>query len=151
MYCSRKCFAMGKAKDMQGKAYTRGNGGKREDLGNRYFRSAWEANYARYLNWLIAQGTIAAWEYEPQVFVFHGVTRGVLTYTPDFKVIDHDGSYEWHEVKGWMDDKSKAKLKRMAKFYPSENIIIIGHDEYRAVAKWAALIGGWEHANKHAY
>lgn len=135
---------------MKGTEYTRGHGGKREDLDNRYFRSSWEANYARYLNWLVSQGTIAAWEYEPQTFVFHGVTRGVLTYTPDFRVIDHDGSYEWHEVKGWMDDKSKAKLKRMAKFYPSERIIIIGKDEYQAVKKWSRLIDNWETTLGHS-
>jgi hypothetical protein len=127
----------------QSNPYSRAKSGKREDLGI-FVRSAWEANYARYLNWLKEQGQIAGWEYEPQTFVFHGVTRGVLTYTPDFKVIEHDGSYCWHEVKGWMDPKSKAKLKRMAKFYPAERIIVIGEDEYRALAKWKALIPEWE-------
>ncbi len=136
---------------MQGADYTRARGGKRSDLGDRYFRSAWEANYARYLNWLVGQRVIAAWEYEPQTFVFHGVSRGVLSYTPDFKVTDFDGSYEWHEIKGWMDDKSKAKLKRMAKFYPNEIVIVIGHDEYRAISKWAPLIGGWERTSGHSY
>lgn len=150
-YCSRKCYAAGKAKTMQGADYTRARGGKRSDLGDRYFRSAWEANYARYLNWLVGQRVIAAWEYEPQTFVFHGVSRGVLSYTPDFKVTDFDGSYEWHEIKGWMDDKSKAKLKRMAKFYPNEIVIVIGHDEYRAISKWAPLIGGWERTSGHSY
>jgi hypothetical protein len=125
-------------------AYSRTKSGKRADLDNRFFRSSWEANYARYLNFLKAQGEIVAWEYESQTFVFHGVTRGQLTYTPDFKLIYADGSYEWHEVKGWMDDKSKAKLKRMAKFYPDEKVIVIGPDEYKAVAKWKALIGDWE-------
>ncbi|MCV6900732.1 DUF1064 domain-containing protein, partial [Escherichia coli] len=89
----------------------------------RFFRSSWEANYARYLNWLIAQGEIAKWEFECQTFVFHGITRGVISYTPDFKVYSKDGSHEWHEVKGWMDAKSKAKLKRMAKFYPAEKVV----------------------------
>jgi hypothetical protein len=125
-------------------SYSRTKSGKRSDLNNQFFRSAWEANYARYLNFLIAQGEIASWEYEPETFVFHGVTRGVISYTPDFKVIASDGSYEWHEVKGWMDDKSKAKLKRMAKFYPDEQVIVIGSDEYRAIAKWSSLVDGWE-------
>jgi hypothetical protein len=122
--------------------------GKREDLDNRYFRSAWEANYARYLNWSKEQATIQTWEYEPQTFIFHGVTRGVLTYTPDFKVINSDGSYEWHEVKGYMDRVSKAKLKRMAKFYPDEKVIVIGPDEYKAIAKWKALFSDWEEPRK---
>lgn len=125
-------------------AYSRTKSGKRADLDNRFFRSSWEANYARYLNWLIAQGEIKAWEFECQTFVFHGVTRGVLTYTPDFKVYANDGSYEWHEVKGWMDAKSKAKLKRMAQFYPAEKVIVIGAKEYAAIAKWKGLISTWE-------
>lgn len=134
---------------MQGKnPYSRTKSGKRADLDNRFFRSAWEANYARYLNFLIAQGSIAAWEYEPKTFVFEGVTRGQLTYTPDFKVIEHDASYVWHEVKGWMDAKSKAKLKRMAKFFPDEKVIVIGPDEYKAIRKWAGLIPDWEYPVK---
>jgi hypothetical protein len=125
-------------------AYSRARGGKRADLDDRYFRSMWEANYARYLRWLKEQGQIASWEYEPQTFVFHGVTRGVLTYTPDFRVTENGGSIAYHEVKGWMDPKSKAKLARMAKFYPAERIIVIGPAEYRAVAKWSGMIDGWE-------
>jgi hypothetical protein len=124
--------------------YSRTKSGKRADLDNRFFRSSWEANYARYLNWLKAQGKIKSWEYEPQTFVFHGIVRGVLTYTPDFKVFDCDGSYAWHEVKGWMDAKSKAKLKRMTKFYPEEIVIVVGPAEYKEVSKWSRLIPGWE-------
>lgn len=125
-------------------AYSRAKRGRRSDLGGQFFRSAWEANYARYLNFLVRNGEIVTWEYEPKTFVFHGVERGALTYTPDFKVIEHDGSYKWHEVKGWMDAKSKAKLKRMAKFYPEEEIVIIGAEEYRSLSQWSRLIEGWE-------
>lgn len=125
-------------------AYSRTKSGKRADLNNQFFRSAWEANYARYLNWQIEQGLILSWQFEPHTFVFHGVVRGQLTYTPDFKVINTDGSHEWHEVKGWMDAKSKAKLKRMAKFYPNEKVILIDADEYKAISKWKGLIDGWE-------
>lgn len=125
-------------------AYSRAKRGKRDDLGGQFFRSAWEANYARYLNWLVAYGAVTTWEYEPETFVFHGVTRGVLTYTPDFRVVWRWGSSEFHEVKGWMDPKSKAKLKRMSKFYPHHAVRVVGASEYRAIAKWARLIPGWE-------
>lgn len=47
-------------------AYSRARGGRRADIGPMYFRSAWEANYARYLNWLLARGEIDRWEYEPE-------------------------------------------------------------------------------------
>lgn len=127
-----------------GNVYSRTKSGKRADLGGQFFRSAWEANYARYLNWLIARGKLREWSFEPRTFVFHGVTRGVLTYTPDFLVVESDGSSCWHEVKGWMDAKSKAKLKRFAKFYPDERLIVIGATEYKALSKWSGLIPGWE-------
>lgn len=119
-------------------------GGKRADLNNQYFRSAWEANFARYLNFLQEQGAIDHWEYEPDEYEFHAIKRGVRFYIPDFKVFESDGSYVYYEVKGWMDSTSATKLKRMAKYYPEERIILIERDEYRAIAKWKGLIEGWE-------
>lgn len=119
-------------------------GGKRPDLNNQYFRSAWEANFARYLNFLQAQGEIEHWEYEPDEYEFHAIKRGVRFYIPDFKVFDADGSYVYYEVKGYMDSTSATKLKRMAKYYPEERIILIERDEYRAIAKWKGLMEGWE-------
>lgn len=126
--------------------YSRGRGGRRADLENRYFRSTWEANYARFLNFLLGRRLIDAWQYEPKTFVFTGVTRGVLSYTPDFMVAEPDGTTNFHEVKGWMDPKSKAKLRRMSEFYPNENVIVIGPDEYKSISKWSRLIDGWEGA-----
>lgn len=118
-------------------------GGIREDLGI-YVRSRWEANYCRYLNFLQQQQAILTWEYEPKTFHFSGVKRNPISYTPDFKVTYPNGRVEWHEVKGYMDSVSRGKLKRMAKFYPAEKVIIIGQAEYRAIAKWATMIPGWE-------
>jgi predicted nuclease of restriction endonuclease-like RecB superfamily len=105
----------------------------------------WEANYARYLNWLVEQNQIRGWEFEAEVFVFHGVTRGAHTYRPDFKVQEVDGRIVYHEVKGWMDGPSKTRLKRMKKYYPEVEVIVIGEGEYKAIAKWCkALIPEWE-------
>lgn len=125
-------------------AYSRSRGGKRDDLGGMYFRSAWEANYARYLNWLMDQDDIKGWEYEADTFVFEGYTRGAMTYRPDFKVTEKDGRIVYHEVKGWMDGPSKTRLKRMAKHYPDVEVIVIGEPEYRAIAKWKDMIPNWE-------
>lgn len=100
------------------------SGGIRADLGI-YVRSSWEGNYCRYLNFMKGLGEIVSWEYEPQTFRFAAIQRGTQSYTPDFKVVFPDGHYEWHEVKGWMDAKSQTKLKRMAKYYPTERIVII--------------------------
>lgn len=120
------------------------HGGKRADLNNQYFRSAWEANFARYLNFLQAQGEIERWEYEPDEYEFHTIKRGNRYYIPDFKVFESDGSYVYYEVKGYMDKDSATKLKRMAKYYPEETVHLIERDEYRAIAKWKRLIEGWE-------
>lgn len=130
---------------MSDNAYSRTKGGRRPDIGNQYFRSAWEANYARYLNFLVAQGEIARWEYEAQTFVFHGVVRGSISYTPDFRVTGTDGLVVFHEVKGWMDTKSKTKLRRMARFYPDVTIRVVGESEYRTLNRQCrGLIAGWE-------
>lgn len=118
-------------------------GGKRDDIGI-YVRSSWEANYCRYLNFLVGHDKIEKWEYEPEAFIFHGVERNPLSYTPDFKVTFKGGRIEWHEVKGWMDSNSRSKLKRMAKFYPEVKILVIGPAEYKAIARWSAIIPGWE-------
>lgn len=130
--------------DESSNPYSKARRGRREDLGNVFFRSAWEANYARYLNWLIERGEIKAWEFECHTFVFHGETRGVISYMPDFKVTNNDGSHEWHEVKGWMRSTDRTKLKRMAKHYPDERMVLIDSKTYREIAKWKALIPNWE-------
>ena len=123
----------------------RGKGGKRADLGGKYFRSSWEANWARYLNWLISIGEVLSWEFESETFEFHAIRKGSRFYIPDFKVTNKDGSVERHEVKGYMDPKSATKLKRMAKYYPEIKIILIDKRYYADVAnKVGKCIAGWE-------
>lgn len=110
-----------------------------------YFRSRWEANYARYLEWLRSIGQIKAWEHEAHTFWFEGIKRGCVSYLPDFKVTNPGGSVEWHEVKGWMDDRSKTTLARMAKYHPEEKLIVIREKTYREIRiKVSSLIPGWE-------
>jgi hypothetical protein len=125
-------------------AYSRTKSGRRADLDGTFFRSAWEANFARYLNWLKARGEIDAWEYEPETFWFEAIKRGVRSYKPDFRVTEKGRVY-FYEVKGWMDDKSKTKLRRMKKYYPAVEVRLFGEKDYRALkAKVSALIPGWE-------
>ena len=101
----------------------------------KYFRSQWELNYAYYLEWLKNNGQIASWEHEPETFWFEGVKRGCVSYLPDFKVTENDGSVSYHEVKGWMDDRSKTKIKRMAKYHPNVKLIVIDTKAYNSLAK----------------
>lgn len=119
--------------------------GKRPDLGDRYFRSSWEANYARYLNWMLSRKKILSWDYECHVFEFEGITRGTMDYRPDFRVSLLAGGHEWHEVKGWMDPKSATRLKRMAKFWPAERVILIERAWFSVNGPMlSGIIPGWE-------
>ena len=115
-------------------------GGKRK-----YFRSRWEANYGRYLEWLKSLKQIKEWEHEPQTFWFEGVKRGCVSYLPDFRVTNNSGSVEYHEVKGWMDARSKTKIKRMAKYHPTVKLIVIDAKAYKSLNKDVAkVVDGWE-------
>ena len=125
--------------------YSRCRGGKRADLGDRYFRSGWEANYARYLNCLISQGQIKKWEYEPKTFVFPGETHGAMTYTPDFLISENDGRELYHEVKGWLTSRARMAMKRMKKHYPEIKVVMIGEKEYGEIKKRvSSVIPNWE-------
>lgn len=119
--------------------YSRTKSGKRKDLDNIFFRSAWEANIARYYNYIGIK-----WEYEPKTFIFDNVTRGSVSYTPDFYLPEED---KWIEVKGWMDSKSKTKLKRFARQYPEEykKLELIQQKEYNEIKrKMSGFIKNWE-------
>lgn len=122
------------------KAGWREIGGKRN-----YYRSRWEANYARYLQWLKDKGEISDWAHEPETFWFDGIKRGTMSYKPDFRVWEVSGASRLHEVKGWMDTRSRTTLARMAKYHPSETIVLIDGAQYRAIRRAVmALIEGWE-------
>lgn len=150
-YCSLNCYGKDAVRLMDNRTHN-GRGGKREDLNGQYFRSSWEANYARYLNWLISIGEIQSWEFEPETFEFVKIKKGNRFYTPDFRITNNDGSIEFHEIKGYMDENSATKLKRMSKYYPDIKLVLIDKDAYRALAKSVrALITGWEENPKHGY
>jgi len=98
-----------------------------------YFRSMWEPNYALYLDFLIKQKQIVKWEYETETFWFEKIRRGVRSYKPDFKVYLKDGSFEYHEVKGYMDAKSQTKMNRMEKYHPHIKMVLIDKDQYKSI------------------
>ena len=110
----------------------------------KYFRSQWELNYAHYLEWLKSKGQIKSWEHEPETFWFDGVKRGCVSYLPDFRVTENNGDVVYHEVKGWMDDRSKTKIKRMAKYHPNVKLVVIDSKSYAMLAKQVSgLVSGW--------
>lgn len=149
-YCSLLCAQRANHAGWMARlpATPRGKCGRRPDLNNLFVRSSWEANYARFLNWQKAQGAIKDWEYEADTFEFVSIKKGSRFYTPDFKVITSDDSIEYHEVKGWMTDKSATKLKRMAKYFPAIKLVLIDKNAYQNLAKQLKrLIPHWESPN----
>jgi hypothetical protein len=124
---------------------------RRPDLNNLYLRSAWEANYARYLNWLQSLGKIDHWEYEVDEFEFP-VKRGrAKYYKPDFKVWLTPSVFEYHEVKGYMDTVSATKLKRMQRYYPQFKIVLIDKHAYqKIIVPIRSLLPGYESEKAYA-
>jgi hypothetical protein len=116
-------------------------------VGNKRFfsRSKWEANYARYLEMLKKNGQITDWQHEPCTFWFNDIQRGVRSYLPDFLVALKNGNHEYHEVKGYMDAKSKTKLARMKKYHPLVKMVLIDKKRYEAIKKTSTrLIKDWQ-------
>jgi len=120
--------------------------GWREIGGKRcYFRSRWEANYARTLQFLKEYEKIADWEHEPETFWFEAIKRGVRSYKPDFRITELDGSHRWVEVKGYYDAKSLTKIKRFRKYYPNEQLTLIDSKWFQKNnRKMRSLIQDWE-------
>ena len=131
------------------KVYSRAKGGKREDIGDIWFRSSWEANYARYLNLLIKMKVVEYWEYEAETFWFP-VKRGTVSYRPDFRIkYVGDPKREYVEIKGWITAKDRTKWKRMAIHHPHVKLIVIGAKQYYAIRdKWSSAIPTWEFPKK---
>ena len=114
-----------------------------------YYRSLWERNYARFLEYQKQSEMIKDWEHEPQTFWFEEIKRGVRSYLPDFKVIQLDGTHYWVEVKGFYDSKSLTKIKRFRKYYPSESLIIIDAKWFTSNnQKMRMIIPSWEFGGK---
>ncbi len=127
-------------------AFSRAKSGERQDLPGIHFRSAWEANYARYLNWLMQCGEIEKWSYESVTFWFEKIKRGCRSWKPDFVVTTTKAkAEEYHEVKGWMYPRAKTALRRMAKYHPEIKVVLIDEKRYKAIAKVAKrIIPHWE-------
>jgi hypothetical protein len=116
--------------------YTRSSGFWKEIGGQKcFFRSRWEAIYAGYLQWQKEKGLIQSWEYEPKTFWFEGIKRGVCSYKPDFRVLNAQGESIWYEVKGFMDARSKTKLKRFKSYFPNEKLVVIDSKWFSAVTR----------------
>lgn len=89
--------------------------GARADLQGEFFRSGWEANFARYL-----KHKKIKWEYEPRVYVFKDISRGPVAYTPDFYIPNYFGEEIIVEVKGRVMSGTYSKFKYFRDQYPED-------------------------------
>lgn len=111
--------------------HTSATGGYREDLGM-YFRSRWEANFAR-----VMRLQERMWEYEPCSFQLDEIT----SYTPDFLV---DGM-TYYELKGRWYEGHVEKIAKFREKYPEIPFVLIEEREYRDLSKqYKAKISEWE-------
>jgi len=114
-------------------------GGKRN-----FYRSRWEYRYALYLEFMKKHGHVSEWEHEPTVFWFEGIKRGTNNYKPDFRVTFPSGKVEYFEVKGYMDQKSRTKIKRMAKYHPDVILRVVDKEWFSTTGKTLKkLIPNW--------
>jgi hypothetical protein len=90
-------------------------------------RSRYETNYAAFLDYLGIP-----WQYEPKKFIFAKIQTGTRVYTPDFYLPTVD---EYHETKGYMDRKSRTKLKRMRIYFPTVKVILINATFFESVER----------------
>ena len=110
--------------------------------------SNYEYNYAQYLDYLMKNKKITYW--------FRNTTRLPLskhikcrdrvlkTYTPDFWIITNNGKLELHEVKGWMNDRSKKILSQIKRDYKNLKLIVIDKNEMlRLQNKYKTIINDW--------
>lgn len=85
--------------------------GKRIKYKGTYYRSTWEANFAKFLD---LSGI--KYRYEPEVF-----DLGNTTYRPDFYIPEWD---LWIEIKGWFKKDAKKKIK-LFKLIVNKNLKIL--------------------------
>ena len=67
--------------------------------------------------------------------MFDKIRHGTTRYLPDFKVTNNNLAVEFWEVKGYMDSRSKTKLKRMAKYYPDVKLVLVDSMYYNDIKK----------------
>ena len=114
--------------------------------------SNYEYDYALYLDYLYSTGDISGWVRNTTLFGFsqpveYQNKRGRTTksHRPDFLIFNNDGTYEIHEVKGWMNEKAKAVDEQFRRDYPNLVYKIIGKNEILALqAEFKDKLWGWE-------
>ena len=110
--------------------------------------SNYEYNYALYLDYLYDSGQIAWWIRNTTKFGFSEEveTRGRKQqyYRPDFIVFHKDGTYEIHEVKVRMNERSETVLAQFAKDYRTLKVIVVNKDDMLSLQQqFKDKLWGW--------
>lgn len=137
-------------------------GGYREDL-KREYRSSWEANIHRLLNWMKQEGipfTGKHVSYETVYVEFNVRRGGPMGYHPDFVlylsspiVIGNRKYSKAHiEISGFRDRKKIEKMKRLKEDYGDKNgiisIEIVSEVYYMLEDSYSAIVPNWELSGK---
>jgi len=85
-----------------------------------YFRSKAEVKLARYLQLLKDAKQIKDYAYEQTTFHFPDDR-----YLVDFDVLNNDGSFEYFEMKGMFDARSRRKLRLINKYRPEVKLTMV--------------------------
>jgi hypothetical protein len=119
------------------------------------FRSRWEANIARLLNWQVETKAIKSWSYEPRLFKFpdkqfkNRNSQRRPGFIIDFGVETLAGETVYYEVKGLWTGDADRKKSRMNEFYPDIIVIWIDEKEYHRVEEaYGDIVPGWEHSRR---
>ncbi len=86
------------------------------------YRSQWEAEYAGVLEMRKRAGEILSYGYEQITLVLPGQLR----YTPDFLSVLPDGTFEMHEVKAWLREVARDRLRSAVATFPTVHWYLIG-------------------------
>lgn len=126
-YCSNECRYIGKKGQMVGESnpmygkvsHAKGAWFALPDGDKIWLRSSYEI---RVVQALIALGV--QWQYEPKAFHLNGTS-----YHPDFLI----NNAVWWEVKGFMRSIARDKILKFMKYYPNEQIKMIGQREIEQI------------------
>lgn len=133
-YCSVSCLMKDVGSRPTSPRAARAKAGIRPDLGDCYFFSRWEANYARVLNFLGKK-----WIFQPKIFRLTN-----QNYTPDFYLPEDD---TYIEIKNFLSDYSAKRDSEFRKLYPGLKLKLILKDEYLVIQKrFASKIKTWEYS-----
>lgn len=143
--------------------WKKSKGGFRADLGREY-RSSWEANIHRLLNWFKENGVPLTGKhisYETVYVEFNHRRGGPSGYHPDFVLymassicVEGRTYHKAHiEITGFRDQKKQLKMQRLIEDYGNKNgimMIEITQDIYYMLEQsYSSVIPNWEVSGKY--